>query len=59
MGKPTWQDFKDGRPKELMKTYKLTPKQLEIAHRKHLDGANQAERRQEYDQLYRKNRSDS
>lgn len=59
MGKPTWNDFKEARPSELMKTYKLTPRELENAHRKHLDGGNAAERRSEYDQLYRKNRSDS
>ena len=59
MRKPTWQDLNNGTPKELMRIYKLTPRQLENAHRRHLDGGNAAERRAEYDQLYRKNRSDS
>jgi hypothetical protein len=53
---PTWNDLKDATPKELMRVYKLSPRQLENAHRKHLYGANATERRAEYDQLYRKNR---
>jgi hypothetical protein len=59
MGKPTWNDLKEATPKELMRVYKLDQRGLENAHRKHLDGANATERRTEYDQLYRKNRSDN
>ena len=56
MSKPTWNDLHEGTPRELMKTYKLNQRQLENAHRRHLDGSNAAERRAEYEQLYRKNR---
>ena len=57
--KPTWRDLSEATPKELMKTYKLDQRGLENAHRTHLDGANPAERRKEYEQLYRKNRGDA
>lgn len=55
---PTWNDFKDARPAELKKTYKLNDRQLENAYRNHLDGASAGERRSMYDKLYRRNRSD-
>lgn len=58
-GKPTYNDFREAKPAELMKTYKLTPRELENAQRKHLQGANQSDMRKEYDQFYRKNRRDA
>lgn len=56
---PTWNDLHEGKPAELMRTYKLSPKQLEMVHRIHLDGASTPEKRKEYEQLYRKNRRDA
>lgn len=56
--KPTYSDFRDAKPAELMKTYKLTPSQLEMAQRNVNYGANQVELRKEYDKFYRRNRSD-
>lgn len=58
-GKPTYSDFKDGTPKELMKTYKLSPRELEQAQRRVLDGAKQSDIRKEYDPFYRRNRRDA
>jgi hypothetical protein len=55
---PTWNDFKEARPTEIKKTYKLNDRQLEMAHRKHLGGANRQELSREYDQFYRRNRRD-
>lgn len=58
-GKPTYTDFRDARPKEIMQTYKLTERQLEKAHREILTGANQKEMAKEYDKFYRRNRKDA
>lgn len=57
--KPTYSDFRDAKPAELMKTYKLDQRGLERAQREHLQGANQSQMRQEYDKFYRRNRSDA
>lgn len=57
--KPTFNDFKNARPKELMKTYKLTPRQLEMAQREVCYGASQTQLRGEYEKFYRRNRRDS
>lgn len=57
--KPTFNDFKNAKPKELMKTYKLTARQLEVAQRDVCYGANQAQLRKEYDSFYRRNRRDA
>lgn len=59
MKKPTFNDFRDASPKEIMKTYKLDQRGLENAQRKHLYGANNAEMRKEYDKFYRRNRRDA
>lgn len=56
---PTWNDFQDAKPAELVKTYKINYRELEIAHRKHLEGASMVEMRNEYDALYRRNRKDA
>lgn len=56
---PTWKDFQDASPSELKKAYKIDDRQLENAHRKHLDGASSGEYRANYETLYRKNRGDS
>jgi hypothetical protein len=54
MSKVTWNDIKDATSHELKKVYKLNDRQLEVAVRKHLDGANQVERRAKYQELYGK-----
>jgi hypothetical protein len=56
--KPTYNDFRDGRPKELMETYKINHKELEMAQRDVNYGANQAELRKEYDKFYKRNRNE-
>lgn len=56
---PTYNDFKNGSPKELQKTYGLNEKQLEMAQRRVLDGAKQEDIRKEYDPFYRRNRHDA
>lgn len=58
-GKPTYSDFRDGSPKELMKTYNLNSKQLEVAQRSVLQGATQQDIRKEYEPFYRRNRHDA
>lgn len=55
---PTWNDFKDARPTELKQTYNLNDRQLEMAYRTHLNGANREEYRGAYEDFYRRNRSD-
>lgn len=57
--KPTYNDFRDAKPGELMKTYRLNPRQLEMAQRDVCYGAGQNDLRREYDKFYRRNRSDS
>jgi hypothetical protein len=56
MKQPTWNDIETAKPSELMKTYKMTQAQFEMAHRDHLYGANAQERRKEYDKTWRKER---
>jgi hypothetical protein len=58
-GKPTYNDFRDAKPTELMKTYNLTPKELEIAQRRVNPGATQNDLRKEYEIFYRRNRRDA
>lgn len=50
----TWQDIHEATFKELKKTYKLNDMQLENAVRKHMDGANPAERRDLYKTVWDK-----
>lgn len=50
----TWGDLHNGTFKELKKTYKLNDTQLEQAVRKHMDGANPAERRGLYSTVWDK-----
>lgn len=57
--KPTYNDYKEAKPAELMRTYKLDQKGLELAHRAILDGASKSDMAKEYDQLYRRNRRDA
>ncbi len=57
--KPTYNDFKEAKPSELMKTYKLDQRGLEQAQRAVLEGARQSDMRKEYDQFYRRNRRDA
>jgi hypothetical protein len=52
MSKPTWNDLHEAKPAELKKTYGLNDKQLEVAVRKHWDGANASERRGLYETVY-------
>jgi hypothetical protein len=52
--KVTWNDIKDGTQQELKKVYKLNARQLENQMRRHMDGANSAERRSLYQTLYGK-----
>ena len=58
-GKPTYSDFRDAKPTELMKTYKLNQAQLEMAQRRVNPGASQSDLRKEYDKFYRRNRRDA
>lgn len=57
--KPTFNDFNNARPTELMKTYKMNARQLEMAHRNVMYGANQQLMRSQYDKFYRRNRKDA
>ena len=56
MSKVTWNDLKNATPSELKKTYKLNDRQLENQVRKHMDGANHAERRGLYETVWAKHR---
>lgn len=58
-GKPTFNDFRDAKPKELMKTYRLNERQLEMAQRRVCEGASQQDLRKEYEKFYRRNRFDA
>jgi hypothetical protein len=55
--KPTYNDFQEAKPSDLKRVYKLDDRQLEMAKRDVLYGANQAEMRSEYDKFYRRNRN--
>jgi hypothetical protein len=50
--KVTWNDLQNATQKELKKTYKLDSRGLENSVRKHLDGADQKERRDVYQKFY-------
>ena len=50
----TWGDLHNATFKELKKTYKLNDMQLENAVRRHMDGANAAERRDLYETVWKK-----
>jgi hypothetical protein len=57
MGKATWNDLHEGTQREIRKTYKIPDGKhgdamLERQVRRHLDGANQKERREFYSQFY-------
>jgi hypothetical protein len=52
--KVTWNDVRDATQQELKKVYKLDSRQLEHQVRRHMDGANSAERRSLYQTLYGK-----
>ena len=52
MSKVTWNDLKNATPTELKKTYKLNDCQLENQVRRHMDGANSAERRKLYETVW-------
>jgi hypothetical protein len=52
MGKITWNDLSTAPPIELKKTYKLNDIQLENQVRRHMDGANAAERRKLYETVW-------
>lgn len=54
MKKVTWQDLHEATPGELIRAYKLVGNQLEIQVRRHLDGSNAQERRNVYDQLFKR-----
>lgn len=57
--KPTFNDFLEAKPAELMKTYKLDRRGLENAQRDVCYGANQGDLRKEYDRFYRRNRREA
>lgn len=52
MKKITWNDLQTASQSDLKKTYKLSDRQLEVAVRNHLDGANATERRKVYQDFY-------
>jgi hypothetical protein len=54
--KITWNDLHAATFNELKKTYKLTDTQLENSVRRHMDGANPAERRDLYETVWSKHR---
>jgi hypothetical protein len=54
MKKVTWNDLYEATPKELIRAYKLIGNQLEVQVRRHLDGSNSKERRDLYDQLFKR-----
>ena len=59
MSKVTWNDLKNATPSELKKTYKLNDRQLENQVRKHMDGANHAERRGLYETVWANKKQDN
>lgn len=52
MSQPTFNDFQNATSEELKRTYKLDSRQLEVAHRKVLDGAKQEHLQKEYERFY-------
>ena len=52
MSKVTWNDLHNATFKELKKTYKLNDRQLENQVRKHMDGANNEQRRGLYQTVW-------
>lgn len=57
MPKVTWNDLHNATQTELKKTYKLDQNGMEMAVRKHLDGANTVERRTIYQNFYSRKES--
>lgn len=58
--KPTYNDFRDSRPNDLKKFYKLSDRQLERSFRDTaLHGATKSEMTKEYEKFYVRNRHDS
>ena len=55
--KVSWNDYHEASPTDLKRVYKLSDRQLEQNIRYHMDGTTPAERRSEYEQLYRRNRN--
>lgn len=54
MKKPTWNDLNRATPRELMKTYKMTPRQLEQCVSRTVSGATTQQRREFYNTVYNK-----
>lgn len=52
--KVTWNDLHDAAPKELMKHYNLSERQLQQQLTRHLDGATHKDRQQVYKDVYLK-----
>lgn len=52
MSKVTYNDLKEATQADLRRVYKLNDRGLEQAVRKHMDGANPAERRGLYETVY-------
>ncbi len=52
MSKPTYNDLMTAPQSDLKRVYKLDSKQLEVATRRHLDGATSQERRGFYQQVF-------
>lgn len=52
MGKPTYNDLMNAPQKDIKRIYKLNDRQMEQAVRKHMDGANNAERRGLYQTVF-------
>jgi len=60
MGKPTYNDIMQAHQRDLKRVYKLDDRQLEMAVRRHMDGANHQERREFYEKVYgEKNKRDA
>lgn len=54
--KVTWNDLQEGVPKELMKTYGLSERQLQVEMHKHFYGASRADKEAVYRKVYDKGR---
>jgi hypothetical protein len=55
-GKPTYNDFRDASPKELIKTYGINYRQLDKAQRAVNPGASQSDLRKEAEKFYPRNK---
>lgn len=56
---PTFRDFKEATPHDLMKSYGINTRQLEMAQRKVCDGASVNDLRNEYNSFYIENVKES